>query len=823
MLPDVNDMLRQGSHSFRNRDFDTAEKIYRRILVVYPNHPDALHNLGLIAVSTNCIDDALNFFELAIKISPQIDQYWISLIDILIIQRKLKEATSVLKKATKSGVDKVTLKQLKNMIKKQAHNIRVSTESADGAPQRYSMDAIITAFHAKKYEIALPLTLEILKDNPINAEGWKILTAIYIQTQKFDDALSAGRNSIKFDPSDEHSYYNMGSILLRLGDFAASENAFKTSINLAPEFPNSYFGLGNLQVRQEKFEDAINSYRSCIRLDGKHWQCHLNLGITLLGLNLLSEALDALTKATNIEPDCAKTLGNIGAVLNRLDRFSEAEYYLRKAVLSDPQYSNAYYNLGATLQRLGKLENSLASFKSAMCIQPNIEYGLGGLLHVKMHLCDWSMLDEETRNLAQRIMNSERASSPFPLHALIDDPELHKRSSEIYALDKFASLPNAPFIKTKRTSDKIRIGYFSADFRNHPVAYLTAGLYEIHDRSIFEIHAFSLGRDTTDEFNARIKKGVDHFHNMENLGESDIVDLARSLDLDIGVDLSGYTEGSKPAVFAMRIAPVQISYIGFLGTMGTPYYDYLIADSTLVPPHNRNHYSESIAYLPSYQVNLPLAELKSSDVSRQEYGLLDGSVIFCCFNNSYKYTPDTMDCWSEILKAVDESSMILYVDNKTTENNIKKEFFERGINPERIIFSGLLNRDEYLRRYYATDIFLDTFPYNAGATASDALRAGVPVITKMGQSFPSRIAGSLLTVLGLEELIAGTNEEYIALAINLAKHPKKLGMLKNRVNECIQVGPLFDTQAFVDSLENAYSIMHDRATMGLLAEDIIVK
>ena len=324
---------------------------------------------------------------------------------------------------------------------------------------------------------------------------------------------------------------------------------------------------------------------------------------------------------------------------------------------------------------------------------------------------------------------------PFALLALIDDPEIQRKTAEIYVNEHHPKNDILPEIGLYLKHSKIRIGYFSADFKKHPVAALTAGLYELHDRGQFEIHAFSFGPDTKDELNLRIKAGVDYFHDVHPLPYKDIAILARSFEIDIAIDLGGYTADSRTEVFALSVAPIQISYIGYLGTMGATYYDYLIADQVLIPENKQKYYSEKIVYLPSYQVNDSKEPLPEIVFTRKDLGLPETGFVFCCFNNSYKFTPTTFDSWCRILKEVDGSVLLIFADNDKAKINLTKEIVQRGIQPNRIIFGKRLSKPEYLARYLVADLFLDTLPYNAGATASDALRMGLPVLTCVGKSF----------------------------------------------------------------------------------------
>jgi len=440
-----------------------------------------------------------------------------------------------------------------------------------------------------------------------------------------------------------------------------------------------------------------------------------------------------------------------------------------------------------------------------------------------MNLGNWDNLSNHLNELTKKINNKEKTIGPFDLLSLIDDPGLQRKVTEMYANEKYPQSNVLPKIELYPKHKKIRIGYFSGDFKIHPVSHLTAELYEIHDRSQFEIYAFSFGPDTNDEMNLRIKAGVDHFHDVRTMSHKDVAKLARSVELDIAVDLGGYTQRARTGIFAMLAAPIQISYIGYLGTMGANYYDYLLADQTIIPKGNQKYYSEKIAYLPSYQVNDSKQPLPDSIFTRKDLGLPETGFVFCCFNNTYKITPTTFDGWGRILEQVDGSVLLIYANSESTKLNLTKEIVLRGIEPNRLIFGERLSKDEYLARYRLADLFLDTLPYNAGTTASDALRMGLPVLTCMGRSFASRYAASLLNAVNLPELITSTQEQYESLAIELATSPEKLKTIKDKLVDNLVTTPLYDTQLFARNLESAYLTMYDRYQQGLDPDHIYIE
>jgi len=440
-----------------------------------------------------------------------------------------------------------------------------------------------------------------------------------------------------------------------------------------------------------------------------------------------------------------------------------------------------------------------------------------------MNSCNWDGLTELLVDAKKRIVDNERVVEPFTLLGLIDDSAIQRKTTELRVNTHHPKNQTLPIINQYPKHPKIRIGYFSADFREHPLAYLTAELYELHDRNDFEIHAFSYGPDTKDEMNLRIKAGVDHFHNVQSFSHKEMALLVRSLEIDIAVDLGGFTHDARTDVFAMSAAPIQLSYIGYLGTMGADYYDYLIADPIMIPKESQKYYAEKIVYLPSFQVNDSKDLPPEITLTRKDVGLPEEGFVFCCFNTTYKITPTIFDSWARILDAVKDSVLIVYANNELSKINLTKEIVKRGVKAERLIFGDTVKRPDYLARYRTADLFLDTHPYNAGTTASDALKMGLPMITYLGNSYQARMGASILTSINLPELITNSLEEYEALAIELATNPSKLKAIKDKLTSNLSTAPLFDTKRFTKNLESAYTQMYERSQKGLEPDHIYVE
>jgi predicted O-linked N-acetylglucosamine transferase (SPINDLY family) len=438
-------------------------------------------------------------------------------------------------------------------------------------------------------------------------------------------------------------------------------------------------------------------------------------------------------------------------------------------------------------------------------------------------MCTWKNLDNQKNLIIQKIHTKEKASEPFTVNTFVDAPSTQRVCSEIWIQETYPLNISLGTIYKNPKKKKIILGYYSADFRNHAVSFLIAELFELHNREMFELIAFKFGPDVKDEMYNRLSKAFNQFINVGNKSDEEVALLSRQLGIDIAIDLVGLTGDCRPGIFSYRAAPIQVNYLGYPGTMGTDYIDYIIGDQTLIPSKSQEFYSEKVIYLPnSYQVNDRKRVISDKQFSRAELGLPKDSFVFCCFNNNYKILPTTFDGWMRILIAVDSSILFLYAENKWVRSNLINEALKKGVSSERLVFGEYLEPDEYLARYKICDLFLDTFPYNAGTTASDALWAGLPVLTMMGESFASRMAASLLTAIDLPELITSSQEQYETLAIELATNPAKLKDIKTKLETNRLTTPLFDTPRFTKHLEEAYTKMYERYHVDLPPEHIYI-
>jgi len=504
---------------------------------------------------------------------------------------------------------------------------------------------------------------------------------------------------------------------------------------------------------------------------------------------------------------------------HRLDKAAE---YFAKAVELDPRFAAAWNNLAGALKEVGRLDEAIAAYRRALVLTPDDVQARSQMLHQQAHICDWDALRAAAAQIPALGVKGE-GILPFIMLGFEDAPARHKLRSQRYAADNFKQQAQPVFARPAERPERIRIGYFSADFHNHATMYLMIRLFELHDRSRFSVHVYSYGPDSHDEMRQRLKAAVDVFHDVRDLGDREVAELARSEGLDIAIDLKGYTQAARLGILAWRPAPVQISYIGYPGTLGTDFIDYIVGDKLVIPDEQRAHYSESVIFMPQcYQVNDDRRIVSDRAMTRAELGLPEQGFVFCSFNNSYKITSEEFDIWMRLLAQVESSVLWLFKGNAWAQANLRKAAQKRGIDPERLVFAERMHLPEHLARQRLADLFLDTFNVNAHTTASDALWVGLPVVTRLGQGFAARVAGSLLNAVGLPELVTGSSQEYEALALALARDPQRLAAIRAKLAANCVDAPLFDTARFTRDLERAYDRAHALYREGSAPRDIIL-
>lgn len=572
-------------------------------------------------------------------------------------------------------------------------------------------------------------------------------------------------------------------------------------------------GLGQL-------DRAVEAYSRALAIDPGSGEAVNNLGVALRRLGRLDAAVQCHRRALAIDPDHAGALNNLGTALRELGRGDEATDCYRRAAALRPDLFEPHRNLGNMMVDAGRREDALASFATALAVRPDDGYARAQKLYLQAQRGDWSDIRAEAA-LIPGLGLSGSAVSPFTLMALDDSPERHRARAERYLAERIPNRPERHFARSGQRPDRLRIGYFSADFRDHATMVLMAGLIERHDCRRFDIHLYSFGPATSDDTRRRLLASAEHFEDVRAIGDADIAALARRDGIDIAVDLQGLTQNARPGIFAERAAPVQMGWLGYPGTLGMPLLDYLVADRWVIPDDERHHYAEKIVYLPdSYQVNDDRRPIAAITPSRAALGLPERGFVFACFNARYKIGPGAFAIWMRLLAEVDGAVLWLLGGDPDAEAHLRKEARDHGIAPERLIFADPLPPAEHLARLRQADLFLDCFAYNAHTTASDALWAGLPVLTTPGRSFSARVAASLLDAAGLPELIAPDRDAYAALALELARTPEKLAALRDRLLFGRLACPLFDTARFAANLEAVYDAIDARNRSGRPPADL---
>jgi protein O-GlcNAc transferase len=604
------------------------------------------------------------------------------------------------------------------------------------------------------------------------------------------------------------------------------QQALSDASQMLEKFPNSavlYNITGASNAGLMQFETAIDNYKQSLKIKPDYAKAYNNMAIALNAKGDSEAAVDSCKQALKLEPDYADAYNNMGIALNDKGDPEAAIDSYKQAIRIKPHDAEVYNNMGVALVEKGELNAGIKSYEMALGIKPDYQDALVNKLKQQSRICDWTALKED-QNLIAKLGISTESLSPLSILPLEDSPKRHRVRSEILTKKLHGyKTPLPPAAKPSQKPQRLRIGYFSADFCEHPVAYLMAKVLETHDRKRFEVYGYSIGPAKDDDMRQRLIEAFDVFIDVHNMTDLDVALLARQDKIDIAIDLTGYTKYHRAGIFAYRAASVQINYLGYPGTMGADFIDYIIADQNLIPMDSQKFYSEKPIYLPHhYQAQDNTLSISNDTPSRLDLGLPDKGFIFCAINNSYKIRMPEFDVWMRLLSHVDGSVLWLLESNKFVKDNLLKEAQARGISAERLVFAQGVSHETYLAQFRRADLYLDTFNYNAGATASNALWAGLPVLTKLGRGYTARMAGSLLTSIGLPELATHSEEDYESLALALATDPERLAKIRQTLADNRLSTPLFDTALFTKHLENGFEQVYQRYYDGKPPDDIFV-
>jgi predicted O-linked N-acetylglucosamine transferase (SPINDLY family)/glycosyltransferase involved in cell wall biosynthesis len=650
------------------------------------------------------------------------------------------------------------------------------------------------------------LCRQILAGDPHHGDTLHLLGLIAHQTGLHAAAADLIGRAILRDERVPAYHNNLGLVFQAQGKLDEAAACCERALALDPGCADAHNNLGNVLHDQGRLDEAVAHHEQAIALLPGYAGAHNNLGTTLQAQGRLDEAMAHYEQAIALDPAFAGARNNLGSVLQVQGRLDEAVACYERAIALDPRCADAHLNLGNTLDVQGRLDGAIASYERVLALRPGSAETLSHLHRTLRSACEWSRLDElETRLLAAPFGRSDRIPPFVMLQVVGATPADHLRGARAWA----AIWELAPHLRFHhrpgRVRDRVRVGYLSSDFHDHATAYLMAEVFERHDRSRFEVFAYSLGPDDGGAMRRRLVQAFDHFVDLQRSSHDEAARRIHDDGIDLLVDLKGYTYANRPQILARRPAPIQINYLGYPGTMGAAFIDYIVADRVVVPDEHRQFYSEEVVHLPAcYQPNDTRRRIAEPAPTRAACGLPERGFVFCCFNNSYKITPTFFDVWTRLLQAVPDSVLWLLRANPSVEDNLRREAVARGVDPARLVFAPWLPYAEHLARHRLADLFLDTLPYNAHTGGSDALWAGLPVLTCVGETFAGRVGKSLLHAVGLPELVTSSLAEYEALALELATRTERLAALQERLARNRTTAPLFDAGRFTRGLEAAY-------------------
>ena len=730
-----------------------AARIYSEILASEPTHFEALHALGIISYQSGQIEDAEKLIGLAVQANPS---------------------------AHDAHYNRACLLQRMNR----------PTEALASFDRAISLK---------------PDYLEALVNKA------SMLGAL----QRFDDALSALDKVIALNPNIPEVWANRASALIALKRHDQAVESYARAVALRPSYTDAWKNRGVVLTMLGRPQEALECFEKVLGLDPNNLEALRNTADLLLMLKRNKDAAERFANYLARKPDDTNAWANNGVALVETERYSEGLESFDKAVALDPSNADAWNHRGNVLFQLKRYDEAATSYDRALAIAPGLPYCAGYLAQSRLRCCDWSHIEEDRARVADGLRAGFPVIDPFGNLVVSASPADQLRCARITSAETTQGDMPRLWQGERYTHDRIRVAYLSADFRPHPVAFLIAGVFEHHDKSRFETMGLSFGPASDSDIRKRMASAFDHFIDVRNESDFDIAARMRRMEIDIAIDLTGFCEHGRTEILAFRPAPVQVNYLGFPGTTGADFVDYIIADSTIIPPDRAPYFSEKVVYLPdSYQANDRKRRVAPRVPSRREAGLPDEGTVFCAFNNAYKITPPVFDLWMGLLRDVEGSVLWLLGDNPGAIRNLAREAEARGIPARRLIFAHRVAPDEHLARFGLADLFLDTLPYNAHTTASDALWAGVPVVTCTGDAFASRVAASLLKAAGFPELITGSLEDYGALALKLGRDRDRLKGLKEKLALARLSCPLFDTARVTRHLEAAYAEMWRRQQQG---------
>jgi protein O-GlcNAc transferase len=760
-------------------DLAGAERLIRREIELRPDYPASYNNLGMVQQQQGRLADAIVAHSHAVKLKPDYAEAHLALGNALRQQGDLGVAMQSFRSAIEARRDYA-----------EAHN---------------NLGVVLQMLG--RFDEAASAYNEAVALRPAYAEAHFNLGVVLHQQDELDAAEVAYRSVISLSPGIAVVHNNLGAVLKDRGLPDEALAAFEKAIDLKADYAEAFYNRATVLQQQAKPEQALAAYLHAIALRQDYSDAINNAGIVLQELGRASEAIDLYRRLVELTPDHADACNNMGTALLAEGRPDQARGAFERALAYKPDFPEAFYNLGNACRELGDLAEAIAAYRNALRVRPDYADAFSQLLYHRAQACDWENYEADQ----ERLIGMTRAGIRVPPFYLFATPA--SASDQLICAERWIEpiRPPAEAVFDHRTSageERIRLGYLSGDFHQHATAQLMAELFECHDRHRFEVIAYSYGPDDNSPMRARLDSAFDRFVDVHALSHRKAAELIHADKVDILIDLKGYTHHARPLISAYRPAPVQVNYLGYPATMGADFIDYIMVDPFVVPGAQQPFFSERLVHLPGcYQVNDRRREVAGTRTSRTDCGLPTEGLVLCSFNNSYKISPAFFDIWMRLLRSVPGSLLWLLEANNLVKGNLRSEAEKRGVDSGRLIFAPVVASAEHLERHRHADLFLDTLPCNAHTTASDALWAGLPVLTCRGDTFAGRVAGSLLIAIGLPELVTGSPEEYERTALALVHDRQRLIALRQNLEKNRDASALFDLPKLTENIEAAYARM----------------
>jgi protein O-GlcNAc transferase len=846
-------LLAEGLAALNQRNWRDAERLFRGVLQAQPTHVGALNLLTAAlmnmerfaeaepfiaeAVRLNPLSDAsfynygivlkrlekpllaLTQFDNAIRLNPKIAETWNNRGTVLNDLKRYGDAIADFDKgiSLNQNYHDAFYNKGKSLTELKRHDEALTAYDKALALKPDLAEAWLGRGHIftelKRYDDAFVAYDRALELRPGLAEAWLGRGNVFTMLGHYDKAFAAYDRAIELKPDLAEALLGRGNVFTGLNRYNEALSAYDRALALKPDLAGAWLGRGTVFNKLKRDEQAFTAYDRALALESDLAEAWLGRGNVFAELRRHDEAFATYERALALKPDLAEAWLGRGNVLAELKRHNEAFAAYDRAVALKPDLAEAWLGRGNVFTEFSRYKDAVAAYDKALTLNPTLKYAVGNRLFAKLQMCDWTDLEAEVAQLLSMIREQKPSSRPFLTLAITASATDQLQCAKRFIQDQPIFAPH--WHGELYSHNRIRVAYLSADFCDHPVGHLAVGLFEYHNKSRFEIMAISFGSEENSTIRRRIEGASEHFIDVRHQSDQDVAELICQLEIDILVDLMGLTRGNRLDVLARRPAPIQVSYLGYLGSSGANFIDYLIGDEIAVPSDEQKHYTETIVHLPDcFLVNDNQLQIASHTPSRLDLGLPARGFVFCSFNNSYKFGRAVFESWMRLLHAVEGSVLWLLESNPEMVINLRCEAQRCGISHDRIVFAPRVELSSHLARQRSADLFLDTAPYNAGATAAAALWSGVPILTMMGETFVGRMAASTLHAVGLPQLVTSSLPDYEALALKIATEPAFCSSLKQTLARNRDTFPLFNTERSTRNIEAAYTTMWERYQRG---------